>query len=71
MHALQAAFKVFLQRIKGLGCRMTPRNHDIVEISLCELVAELAESVLQSSPDPIPDDGIADFLGDCETKSWA
>lgn len=64
MHALQAAFKVFLEIGVRLGCRTAAGDHNVVVIRLGEFACQLAYGMLQPPPDTIANHGIADFLGD-------
>lgn len=68
MHALEAAFKVFLQVFKGLCRRSTTGDEDIVMIGMRTIVRQGGHGVLQAPANAVSDHGVADFLGDGEAE---
>ncbi len=71
MHALQAAFKVFLEVRVGLRRRTPPGEDDVIIAGLRIFLRNLADGVLQTPPDSVAQDRMAYFFGDCETEPWA
>ena len=57
MHALEAAFKVFLQVFKGLCRRSTTGDEDIVMIGMRTIVRQGGHGVLQAPANAVSDHG--------------
>ena len=71
MHALEAAFKVFLEVTIGLSRRTPARHHHIVMAWLGKFRGQLTDGVFQPPPDPIAGHGVADPFCDGEAEAWA
>ena len=69
MHALQGAFKVFLQCGKRNVEGGLAGDHDVIMRRGGEVRAERRQCGLETAPDAVADDGVADLLGDGEAET--
>ncbi len=69
MHALQCAFKVFLEVNKGPIEGGQARDEHIIVVRAGEGRSDLAHGGLQPAAYAVADDGAAEFLGDGEAEA--
>src|ERR1700730_9334367 len=68
--AVERGYEVRLQRSERTFQRLPPRDQNVVEIRPRVFLLYVSHGGLETAPDPIALDRLADLTGDREAKAW-